>query len=215
MTQFEDEPPTNDEQPTLDPLAEIRRYEPPGDRDDRAGYCVPHHISQALDAVVAQLMPWRTNASLVTVWALARGLRRLRELSDVQAICRAREDLLRRGCDTTMLEWSYAVATHGRRTKRLNARRVDRSDIGHCRELAAGLGLELSAVASVAICAALIDVPLRGDIPRLIETDLRDWFDALQRRAAFVRDLHARAVASSTQPLRHTPWADIVRGERS
>jgi len=192
-----------------DVLAQIRRFAPVGDRDHRAAYSVPHFLHVAPESVVALMLPWRTNVTHVGVWAHARGVCRLGQLPDVQAIRDAREDLLRRGCDTAYVdEWRYLISPHGHRSRRLYLRRLDPAAIGHFTALASGLGLEISIVATLATMAALVDVPLRGDIPRVMEAELRDWLRSLRRRAALVTDLRDRAVAAPEPPERAT-WAAL------
>ena len=191
-------------------LQSIRYFRPAGDREHYAGYSVPHYVRLALDAAVALLAPWHTNVTHVGVWALARGLERVRWLEDVKTICAAREDLLRRGFNTDYVDhWPYSIAPRGRRSVRLYLRRIDPADIGRVGELHSGLGLEISTVATLAIMAGVLDLPLRGDVPHMVETEIRDWRRALRQRAAIVADLRSRAVATPEPPRHRATWEEM------
>jgi len=192
-------------------LADVKSFRPLGSRDDYVGYSLPAYLHQALMMIVVLLEPWRSDANHVACWALANGLARLQSLSDVQVISKAHDDLLRLGCDTTYIEWPYRLAPRGQRSERRSLRRLDPADIGLCRDLAEALGLEISAVASLAMMSVLIDLPLKGDVPRVIQTELRAWLRALHDRAAIVSELHNRAVATPPSSPTGATWSDIAR----
>jgi hypothetical protein len=192
-------------------LADIKRFRPLGTREDCAGYSLPAYLHQALLMIVAQLAPWRTDANRVAVWSFSRGLIRLRALRDVQAICEANADLLRLGSDTTYLRWPYQLAPRGQRSVRPSLRRLDPADIGVCRDLAEAMGLEISTLAALAMMTVTVDLPLKGDVPRVIQTELRAWLRALHDRAALVTELRNRAVAAPPLSPTSATWADLTR----
>ena len=188
-------------------IGDIRSFTPKGERDDIATTDLPLYCRRALETLghEAQRPP-----SHVAVWALRRGLRRLRDVGDVRTICDARARLLAAGSEhiVQLDDWHYKVQARDG-SKRLTLRMVEKHDRGRLLGLAAGMGLSQSTLGAIAIVFGLADAPLPGELPDKLTIEVRAFCDALRSRAAIARDVAARA-AENPAEVRQRPWAEIV-----
>lgn len=124
-------------------LMTIRQFKPCGARDDRLTIGSPLYARRGLETIVNAT--GRTNLNSVALWAIARGLGRFAEWTEIETICAARATLLRCGsADLVQLdEWRYQLAARDGHT-RLFLRCVSSADSGRCADRARGLGLSTS-----------------------------------------------------------------------
>jgi hypothetical protein len=190
-------------------LTAIRRFVPTGDRDDRLTVMVPVFVRRALDTLVIAVR--RTTVTTAALWALSRGLARVQNLPEVTTVCDAHAVLLQTGSpDISQLDlWHYQVAARGGQT-RLFLRSVSPADAGKCAELARGLGLPTGTLGALVIMAGLVDTPLPGDLPRLLMTELREFYRGLRQRAALADELHKRANAIPQNSRSRYSWRDVL-----
>jgi len=189
-------------------LLTIRQFKPPGDRDDRLTIGSPLYVRRGLETIVNAT--GRTNLNSVALWALARGLGRFAAWTEIETICVARATLLRSGsADLVQLdEWRYQLAARDGHT-RLFLRCVSPTDCGRCAERARGLGLSTSTYGALAIMAGIVDLPLPGDLPRVLVSELREFRRGLRQRAALAGELAKRALSLPPSEEQRVSWADV------
>lgn len=181
-----------------------------GQHDDRYPLTVPHFLNLGVETLAPMISRFVTPTQ-VAAWGWHGGLEQLASRDEVRTICAARDAVLKAGLDVAIAQldrWEYHIAgRHGGQT-RLFPRKVSPSDCGACARLARGLGLQTSTFGAIAIMCGLVGVPLPGDLPRAILTELQEFFRGLRQRAALARELHKRAVAEP-RGLSRFSWSDI------
>jgi hypothetical protein len=189
-------------------LMTIRQFKPCGGRDDRLTIGSPLYARRGLETIVNAT--GRTNLNSVALWALARGLGRFAEWTEIETICAARATLLQCGsADLVQLdEWRYQLAARDGHT-RLFLRCVSSADSGRCADRARGLGLSTSTYGALAIVAGIVDLSLPGDLPRVLVTELREFRRGLRRRAALADELAKRAQLLPHLEGERVSWDDI------
>jgi hypothetical protein len=190
-------------------LADLASFNPTGDRETRLSISLPAYVHRSIEGLT--LLAGRRSPNVVLIAVLEHGLTRLINLPEVGALCDARTALLRLGSpDAALLDdWNHSLSG-GEVLHRMHLRNLSKALRDRLSGRAHGLGLSLSAFASLAAMASLIDAGVPGDGPRRMLGDLRAFRLALRDRAETARELVARARQTPTAPRAAISWAEVA-----
>lgn len=194
-------------------LAALRTYTPAGEPTDVLRLTgVPMYLHSILLLLAADA---RTSHGKCAMFCLARGLGLLMPLPEIQAIRRHYQAIQRRAPVDVVeqLRWSYALSGKGGKAN-LYLKCISPDDTKRCAAVAGQLGMSTVTFAILAIAAGVIDAPLGGDHKRLLFAELADFYAALGNRAAFVGDVHKRAMAAPPAAPFDVSWSDVVKGRK-
>jgi hypothetical protein len=173
-------------------------FRPDGSETDRLVPTVPDWVRLALESMIRTACPGRRKPiAHAAMWALGRELEAIPETDDVTSY---RQALLDAGRDDDVEPWPFKVPAAER--KRIDMKRIDPALAARCADLAVGLGLDTSVMATLAILVGIVDAALPERVSLRVEEQVQRFVGALQRRAATDRDLLAQMATSPAQPLR-------------
>jgi hypothetical protein len=198
-----------DERPTIE---EVRQFTPKGERDDIVSIDLPHYCRRA-SKIIGNAA--RRSMSDVLAWGFQRGLARLRDVDAVRAVCRDHATLLATGSDhvTQIEEWRYRVQARDGGSKPFNIRHVDKSDRNRLLGLAESLGLSQRTAGAVTVIFGFVDAPkLPGELPELLQSEVRAFLSAVVRRALIARDLAERATQNPAK-VQQLRYSEVVGDE--
>lgn len=194
----------------LPTLGEIASFAPTGAHDDFVSGQLPVVVRRAVEALVLEICTRGIGKTVVYVWALDRGLRRLVDLPDVRTIGAARMVLLPHNhAGLSELDtWAYSLAAGA--LKKVTIRRVSGDLQKRLAVLKTTLGLSAYVVLTLALIGGLADAPLPPGVPATFKAELRTFFAALKTRARFADELtRDLRVAAPPQP-EQVPWQDYI-----
>ncbi|MGE3511412.1 MAG: hypothetical protein AB7N65_21285 [Vicinamibacterales bacterium] len=181
----------------------FKRADPKERDEDRLNLMLPLVLHEAVHLLSSRA---RVPDNTAALWALQRGLRRLRSMPDVVEIIRTRRELAQAGSDDGDFEWPYK---HGLGSPE----RMDIRHVGHNKvrlmELKRGLKLKSSTIGTLALAAGLVDAPLSADLCELLRTQLATFQRRLRQQVQMVRGVYRDAM-SQPKTENTLSWSNVL-----